>query len=375
MKERVFLAECRDYGEENVRFAVHRALDAFGGAEALAGGKKVLLKANLLMSCSPDEAVTTHPNVVEALVREFMSAGCEVEIADSCGGLYNEDVLRTLYGVCGMSRVAERTGAKLNYDTLSFEMPVPNGVKIKKVQVISPVKRADFIVSVAKMKTHGLTYYTGAAKNMFGVIPGLQKAVMHSRFPDKKAFCNMLVDLCEAVAPNLSFIDGVVGMEGAGPSGGKPKSAGVIVASKNPYAADIAAMDIMGLDKNKSPLHMLASKRSLVGEVELLGDAVENFRTQFEPAYTREPRTVLMVFPGALRKYVERMVAKYPNIVEGKCVGCGECVKSCPEHTIELKDGKASVKHEKCIRCYCCQEMCPARAIVIERLSKFKKRK
>ena len=274
-----------------------------------------------------------------------------------------------------MTGVAERTGAKLNYDTSSFEMSVPDGVQIKKVQVISPVKRADFIISVAKMKTHGLTYYTGAVKNMFGTIPGLQKAVMHSRFPDKKAFCNMLVDLCEAVAPGFSIIDGIVGMEGAGPSGGKPKQAGVIVASESPYAADVVAMDIMGLDKGKSSVHLAASERGLVKEIEVCGDAPENFRTEFEPAYTREPRTVLKLFPSALRKYAERMMAKYPNIVGEKCVGCGECAKSCPEHTIEIKDGRAVVGYEKCIRCYCCQEMCPARAIVIERISKFKKKK
>lgn len=374
MENRVYLAPCKDYSKENTEAAVHTALEAFGGAAALAGGKRVLIKANLLMSSSPDKAVTTHPSIIEALAREFIAAGCEVEIADSCGGVYTEEVLRKLYAVCGMSRVAESTGAKLNYDLSSFELEIPNGARLKKAQVISPVKRADFIISAAKMKTHGLTYYTGAAKNMFGVIPGLQKAAMHSRFPEKHAFCEMLVDLCEAVSPDFSIIDGVVGMEGAGPSGGNPKSVGVLVASRNPYAADLAAIDIMGLARDKSPLHANAIKRGLVGEPELCGSPLTDFRVGFEPAYKHAPKTSLTIIPGGVWKFVSRIFAAYPNVIKEKCVGCGECAKSCPEQTIEIKDKKAVISYKKCIRCYCCQEMCPARAIKIERFAKYKKR-
>lgn len=375
MDNRVYLSACADYENENVRKAVNSALSAFGGAAELCGGKHVLLKVNLLMLSSPDKAVTTHPSIVRALCEEFMLAGCTVEIADSCGGIYTEAILEKLYTVCGMKRVAEETGATLNFDTSSYEHSFPNGKRIKKSQVITPVKRADFIVSVAKLKTHGLTYYTGAVKNMFGVIPGLLKAAMHSRFPDKKAFCEMLVDLCEGISPDLSVIDGVFGMEGAGPSGGKPKFAGVVIASKNPYAADIAAMDIMGLDAGKSYVHLEAGKRGLFGEPRLLGAPIESFRTGFEPAYKREPRTFLAILPGALRTYATRLLAAHPNIIKEKCVGCGECVRSCPESTISLVDGKACINYDKCIRCYCCQELCPARAIKIERFAKFKKGK
>lgn len=375
MESRVYLSPCEDYTKEKVEIAVHDALEAFGGAAALAGGKRVLIKANLLMSSAPDKAVTTHPGVIEALAREFIAAGCKVEIADSCGGIYTEDVLKKLYAVSGMKRVAENTGAELNFDTSSFERSIPEGVRIKKTQVISPVQRADFIISAAKMKTHGFAYYTGAVKNMFGVIPGLLKAGMHSRFPDKKAFCEMLVDLCEGVRPDFSIIDGVVGMEGAGPSGGSPKQAGVIVASRNPYAADLAAMEIMELDREKSYVHTTAIKRGLVGEIELCGASLSEFRTSFEPAYKREPRTFLAILPGAARVYAERFFAAYPNVIFGKCVGCGECARSCPESTITIKNGKANINYKKCIRCYCCQEMCPARAIKIERFAKFKKRK
>ena len=171
MKDKVFLAECRDYSRENAALAVRRVLDAFGGAESLAGGKRVLIKVNLLMAALPDKAVTTHPAIVEALAREFIDAGCKVVIADSCGGAYTEDVLRVLYATSGMKKVAEETGAELNYDTGSFECTIPGGKRLAKTQMITPVKQADFIVSAAKLKTHSFAYYTGAVKTSSELYP------------------------------------------------------------------------------------------------------------------------------------------------------------------------------------------------------------
>ncbi len=373
MEKRVYLSAADDYCEENISRAVHDMLEAFGGAAALAGGKRVLIKANLLMSSTPDKAVTTHPEVIAALAREFISAGSAVEIADSCGGVYNKNVLQKLYAVCGMNRAAKASGATLNYDTSSFEREFKDGVRINRAHIITPVERAEFIISAAKMKTHGFAYYTGAVKNMFGVIPGLNKAVMHSRFPDKKAFCEMLVDLCEGVRPDLSVIDGVVGMEGAGPSGGTPKKAGVIIGSLSPYAADVAAMKIMGLDLEKSYVHTCAVKRGLVSDIECEGAPIENFMTEFEPPYKRENGTLLSVLPSAARAKIERIFAAYPLVNKSKCIGCGECARSCPESTIQIIDKKAQIGYKKCIRCYCCQELCPARAIDIKRFAKYRR--
>ena len=128
MKDKVFLTSCDEYVPEKVHAAVKAALDEFGGAAALAGGKRVLIKANLLMSSTPDKMVTTHPTVIAALAKEFVQAGCAVEIADSCGGVYNEAILTKLYASTGMRRAAEESGAELNFDTSSFERELPDGV-------------------------------------------------------------------------------------------------------------------------------------------------------------------------------------------------------------------------------------------------------
>ena len=133
-------------------------------------------------------------------------------------------------------------------------------------------------------------------------------------------------------------------------------------------------MDIMGLVEEKSPLHVAAKKRGLVNEIELSGEAVEKFRTSFEPAFTKKSQSILKILPGALKRYVEKAFARYPYIRKEKCAGCAECVRSCPEHTITIKDKKAVINHKNCIRCYCCQEMCPERAIDIVKFAKYRKK-
>lgn len=75
---------------------------------------------------------------------------------------------------------------------------------------------------VSKAKTHMWTRMTGATKNLFGIIPGLEKPVFHSRFQDERRSGEMLVDLNECMRPRLQVVDAVMGMEGDGPQAGTP---------------------------------------------------------------------------------------------------------------------------------------------------------
>lgn len=370
----VSLVACPSYEQKQVDDAIKTILSHYGGAAALAGGKRVLIKPNLLMARDPGEVTTTHPAIVQALAREFIAAGCHVTIADSCGGTYTHAVLRRLYRVTGMERVAEETGAVLNFDLSSSEMEFQNGKRIGKIPVIRPVQEADFVISVAKMKTHGLTYYTGAVKNLFGVVPGLIKPVYHAKFPDKVAFCEMIVDLCELVSPGFSVIDGIVGMQGKGPSGGSAKEAGVLLASRNPHAADLAALRVMGLDPQEAPTVCDAIQRGLIPEKAealcYLGDDPAQHELSFSPPTGKTPGFLIRLVPKKFRSLIGCLIAPYPYIVKNHCVGCGDCARTCPMHTIEIIDHKAHIHYDKCVKCYCCHELCPVRAISFKRIVK-----
>jgi uncharacterized protein (DUF362 family)/Pyruvate/2-oxoacid:ferredoxin oxidoreductase delta subunit len=379
MEKRVFIAQCRDYEKENVQNAVRRALLAFGGASAFSvKGKKVLIKVNLLSANKPDRAVTSHPEVAASIAREFVEAGAEVIIADSPGGPYNSGSLRRVYSACGMDKAAEESGAILNFDTTHRRVQFHEGKYAKEFDIISPVLDADLVVSAAKLKTHGLAYYTGAVKNLFGAVPGLDKAAFHSRYPNKFKFNGVLVDICRLVKPQLSFIDGVVGMEGAGPSGGNPKNVGIIAASLNPYALDMAMCDLVSLPVSMVPVLTEAISLGLapskVSELEYLGDDKSAFKTRFKPAVSGGkggPVSMIANFalPKSLREKAFYALTSWPEMTE-KCIACGKCAEICPRQVITIENKRAKPDYSGCIRCYCCHEICPVQAIELVRRSK-----
>lgn len=59
----------------------------------------------------------------------------------------------------------------------------------------------------------------------------------------------------------------------------------------------------------------------------------------------------------------------HPENPQKECVGCGKCAESCPQHTIQIREGKAVIDYKNCIRCFCCHEMCPKHVIDIRRWS------
>ncbi len=368
MDRSVFLAACGSYEPAEVNAAVHRCLDHFGGAASLVRpGMRVVLKPNLLMPQRPESATTTHPAVMAALAREFAAAGAQVILAESPGGPFNGPLLRILYRVCGMEALEGIPGVSLNTDSESRETALPDGLAVTSLPIIAPVLDAGFVVSAAKMKTHGFAYATGAVKNLFGVVPGLTKAALHARFPDPALFSRMLVDLCEFVRPGFSIVDGVIGMEGMGPSGGTPKKAGVLVASLNPYAADLACARIMGFTSAKVPVLVEASARGLIpGSADHLdwhGDPLDRFATFFRPATRKLPGDGMFLLPRSARAWIHRRYSPFPGILPN-CIGCGKCAEICPQQVIAIRDRRAAIAYDDgCIKCYCCHEICPVQAI------------
>jgi len=359
MEKRVFISKCNDYEQAVVDAAVLRVLDEFGGAGAiLGGGKKVLVKPNILIPKKPEDAATTHPAVVEAVCRAFVNAGADVAIIDSTGGPHTKLVLRLLYGKTGIKAAAERGGAKASFNTRSRAVDFPQGKALNKFDILAPVLDADLVVSLAKVKTHGFMSMSGCVKNMFGCIPGMGKPLLHRKFPKRENFAAMLVDICEFVKPGFSILDGVYGMEGPGPSGGTPKHLGAIIGGISPHAVDLAQCHLMGLRTDSVYTLMEAAERGFApsnpDELTWLGDNQEEIRTAFKPAAKHKSDNV-------------------PTILEN-CTGCGDCARICPMKCIEIRkehkrtvppqQKKIAVIDEKpCIRCYCCHEFCPAKAI------------
>jgi len=371
----VAVARCDGYVPDEVDAAVRRAVDLAGGiGRFVAPGQQVLLKPNLLQGQEPERCVTTHPAVVAAVARLLAEHGCRVVIADSPGGgiVYSEANLRRAYVRAGYVAVTEETGAVLNYDTSSQIIAFPGGEVMKQFSIITPAVEADAIVVVSKAKTHMWTRMTGAAKNLFGLIPGLEKPVFHFRFQDEYAFGRMLVDLNECMKPRLQVVDAVIGMEGDGPQAGTPRKLGVILAGSDYAAVDTVLARLIGMDPLEIGSTKSAAERGLLdpAAVRTVGDDPAEFVV---PDF-KKPSTYAGGRAGVWRQVMLAVVQRFgrayaprPDVIASSCIGCRKCERICPMHAITVREGKATIDLSRCIRCYCCHEMCTEHAIALSR--------
>lgn len=368
--EKTWLGRLDSYDKAKARDALERAVGALECE--LKPGMKVVVKANLLTAKHPDSVATTHPALLGALYELLTERGCEVLFGDSPGGPFNALRLSGVYDACGLAAALPK--AALNFDVSVGEAYCESARVLKKLNYTKYIDQADILIDFAKLKTHGMMGFTGAVKNLFGIVPGTAKVEYHYRMPSIEAFADMLVDLAEFAKPRLSFVDAVVGMEGDGPSSGTPRFVGALVASTSPHCADIVASALMGLTPGKVPTLERAIARGLcpasLGELALMGEdvaalAVNDYKT-IPPSMGAEMLDAKGIMKP-IAALTARLFASRPKLIARECVGCAECARACPPKAIRMNAKLPSIDYDKCIRCFCCQELCPKNAMRIHR--------
>ena len=389
----IAITRAADYTPAVCEAAVERVFALLQAPKAIGPDTKILLKPNLLSKSAPEKAVTTHPEVVRAVIHACVRRGARpqnITLADSAGGLYNPTVVAALYRVSGMAAVCAEEGVNLYTACESVTVPVSDGAVVREFELLRPVREADFIIDLPKFKTHVMTGMTAATKNLFGCIPGLKKAEWHTRFPDRERFGQMLIDLLLTVKPAMAVLDGIIGMEGDGPGGGEPRSVGLVMGCEGDELPllDCAVCRLMGLEFTRVPYLAAAAQRGLVpaagfDPAELVGDAdafVPLTDWQLPSSFANggagstdfaDSRTRIPAFLAPVARYAEKWIAPHPVIEQNKCIGCGRCAEICPRNTIALKNNKAKIRTKDCIRCFCCHEMCPVKAIEVKKLRVF----
>ena len=372
MPYEVSIHRCDSYDDPKVSKAVEASLAPLGGLESvIKATDRVLIKLNLLSAKPPEAAVTTHPAIVRATIKLVQELGATPVVGDSPGGGSTRASYKKLLEKTGIRQVVEDTGCEwVRFDEATLEVASDKAKTFKKLTLAKAVTEADVIIGLLKLKTHSLTYYTGAVKLLYGYIPGMFKTEFHLHTArDINLFADLLLDLHETYPPALTIMDAIVGMEGDGPSNGNPRKIGLVLASKSCTALDYVAVTIAGFDPISVPTVKLAQERGVgparLEDIELFGEPVEPLiMGDFEKTSTTSP-TSLSRAPPFLVNSFKRFIAVKPVVNASKCIRCGECFKDCPPKATTLAKTGPTIDYSKCIRCYCCQELCPEGAITI----------
>jgi len=359
---RVALEKLNDYQPAAVGAALETLLAPLGGMiNFVKPGQKVLLKPNLLAGKPPEKAVTTHPEIVRAVILLVQQAGGIVSVGDSPGIGKPEAVAEK----SGILQVIKETGARFAPFADSVKIR-PRGGTFHELEVARDILEADVIINLPKLKTHQMMGMTCAVKNMFGAVVGLRKPRLHLQAgTDKEFFALMLLELCEQLAPALSIVDAVVGMEGEGPGSGDPVQIGALLAGSHAQAVDTVAAALIGLSAQQIWTQQLAIKTARpycqLAQLELVGTPLEKLKISgFRPAKTTD---VNFGLKGVLKKHLKHAVTARPVVDRSRCKLCNDCVTHCPPAVMKIEKQKLQIDYERCIRCFCCQELCPHGAL------------
>ena len=362
----VSIAKCASYQEAEVSAALEKLLSPWGGAARWGGkGKKVFIKPNLLLAATPGEACTTHPALLEAVIRAFQATGSEVFFGDLPGGFHVGASLK-INEKCGMNLVAKNTGAELvRLEHHGFsERKIPNGRKIKIIHTPKFLDGMDVLINIPKLKTHMQSLYTGAIKNVFGFTTTGDRAHAHT-FNNYSDFSSVLVDIYSAITPTFNIMDAVVGMEGTGPSQGKPVKLGMLLASEDGVALDAAASAATGFAPGEILSIVKAGKRGL-GVADLSNIKIEGASIASVKKNIRRPSSFIFNMLPSVGGLFAAATRVKPVIDKNSCKKCNRCVEVCPAGAIKTS-GAYRIEDDKCILCFCCHEMCPHSAVKLEK--------
>ncbi|MFX1337908.1 MAG: DUF362 domain-containing protein [Promethearchaeota archaeon] len=374
MKNKVVVLKLDDYVPKKINEALRSIIEMLGIKEYFVN-TSIMLKPNLL---APSKNAFTPPEIALELIKilKLDMKAKEVVVADSTmtKKLTSLTIKRSKF-----KEICEAEGVKIiNFfesERIKVELNNPDYAIEEKIYLPREVKEVDLLINLPKLKTHNGYVYTGAIKNLFGLLGN--KMNMHMTHKNKIDFQKMLADIFFAVEETnsryipkvLTIMDAVIAMEGKGPRAGKPKKIGLMIAGFNPAAVDIVGYTLMNGDpKDLDAITSLAKRTELpvdITQLDIIG--VDNIN-DFIVKDFKKPKITLLnkdrIREGSLFSIISEKLMKISiKINRKRCILCEECVRHCPAEALVSKHDRIFVDHDACIECFCCGESCPNNAI------------
>ncbi|MDO5725703.1 MAG: DUF362 domain-containing protein [Tissierellia bacterium] len=366
--DRVYIYKTVNYDENLIYRNLKKIVDESNLLEILKPESKIFLKLNLLIGKAPEYAVTTHPEIVKQMAKILYENGHKVIVGDSPAGPLTQPALRSIYKQSGLIDAEKGGYFTLNYNCESLNYKADNAKKLKAFDIMKVLTEVDYIINICKLKTHSMMTFTCAVKNMYGAIVGLEKAKNHFKMHNAENFANHIIDVCEAVNPIFTIVDGVIGMEGNGPSGGDPIESKILAAGFNPYAIDKVLIDKIGFLEKDVLTVKFSRERKLFQEIEIINDFDLAEIPKFKMPRSQDMSFLPNFIGGRLRSIIVNSLKSKPKFLHERCIKCKRCGEICPAQIISFNESNLPIfDKKKCISCFCCHEVCPVKAIGVKR--------
>ncbi len=365
----VILKKCEQYNFFLVKEKINEMFNELNFLEKINETTNVFVKLNLVGPFDPSTGITTHPIVLKAVLDIIKQKTKNIIVGDNPA---TRDQISTMKK-CGVYDIIKEYECKILEGDIFTKISNPNHKIYNAFEVSKQMIDADILINIPKLKTHTLAYMTCAQKNFFGLIYGLNKSAWHVKASNPLEFGDAINDLYGALLDNyksktiLHLCDGIIGLEGEGPSsGGIPKQANVLLASYDAVALDRVACELVKLDHNKLYITNIAQERNYgegnLNNIKIIGNQLDDFS---DLKFLAPKDSLSHIGLKFLRfKFLRNMLLEHPKINKNKCIKCGECAKICPPKTMLLEKGQfPHLKNTDCIRCWCCAEVCPKNAI------------
>jgi uncharacterized protein (DUF362 family) len=247
---------------------VAEVLKPLGGIEAFVKpDDRVVVKPNVCWDRTPQQAATTHPDVVKGIVKQCLDAGAkQVLVFERTVGEIRRCFTRT-----GVQAAIESIGdarARCVFPDSQRLVPVKiaDGKSLKQIDFYQDVLETDCdcYINVPIAKQHFLVTLTLGLKNIMGVIGG-NRGEIHNDIHQK------LADLNLVVRPKLNIVDATRILLRNGPASGRPEDVKVLdtlIASTDIVAADAYATTLFGLKPEAVRATVAAAKLGL-GQIDL----------------------------------------------------------------------------------------------------------
>ena len=311
----VSLLKATSYSVDVLEQQLRTLLAPLGGVEAyVKPGQRVLLKPNLLTGSRPTKECTTRPEVVYCVAKLVQEVGGKPFLGDSpaFGSAYG---VAKANGLLQWAQKLELPIVELHGKRYQFE----SQSSFDNLLLSKEAMEADVVINLPKVKSHAQLTLTLGVKNLFGCVPGKMKAWWHMEAgKDCQRFAQMLVQTAQAIDPDLTILDGIIGHEGNGPSGGEPRDLGVLGASENVFALDRAMVDILQVDPSQIPTVVASQRLGLCPETEFVLQlpselAIENWQLPetLMPIDFGMPRVIKSTFKHLYIRFIKEPMAAY----------------------------------------------------------------